>query len=380
MTTEEKAIAYDEAIKVAKGLFNSPRTCFDIDQLTNIFPQLAESEDERIIRLLRELGSLDAAKELYEEFNLSYTDVLYWLEKQKEKGGYEAIPVESTLEYKLGFNAGRDSEKQKERGPLTKEEEYTLHRIIEYLEDETCPSEWISLLHDIYCLPYEKRKEQTSNLVPKIIRPKFAVGDTVCRNMWSDHTIREIYIDCNDPVYVCVNDEGLESHISFSEQDEWERKEPKPAEWSGEDEEMFFFINELLENKGRDYFTTLVYDAVQNWLKNRFKSLRPQPKKELSIEKAIQWLDDTFYFLDNSSGRGRDCEITTHDFDSLEEMYDSFRKAVTVDSKPHWKPSEEQMEVLKKALYINPASGKLHELKENEVCILQGLLKQLEKL
>ena len=52
-------------------------------------------------------------------------------------------------------------EKQKERGPLTKEEEYILHRIIEYLEDETCPSEWISLLHDIYCLPYEKQKEQT---------------------------------------------------------------------------------------------------------------------------------------------------------------------------------------------------------------------------
>jgi len=51
-------------------------------------------------------------------------------------------------------------EKQKERGPLTKEEEYILHRIIEYLEDETCPSEWISLLHDIYCLPYEKQKEQ----------------------------------------------------------------------------------------------------------------------------------------------------------------------------------------------------------------------------
>lgn len=79
---------------------------------------------------------------------------------------------------------------------------------------------------------FEKQKEQKPNIVPKTIRPKFAVGDTVCRPMWSDHTIREIYIHCDDPVYVCVNDEGTESHISFSEQDEWKRKEKKSAEWS----------------------------------------------------------------------------------------------------------------------------------------------------
>ena len=77
-----------------------------------------------------------------------------------------------------------------------------------------------------------EQKEQKPNIVPKTIRPKFAVGDTVCRPMWSDHTIREIYIHCDDPVYVCVNDEGTESHISFSEQDEWKRKEKKSAEWS----------------------------------------------------------------------------------------------------------------------------------------------------
>ena len=39
---------------------------------------------------------------------------------QKEKEGYEAIPVESTLEYKLGFKAGKESEKQKEK--MTAEE------------------------------------------------------------------------------------------------------------------------------------------------------------------------------------------------------------------------------------------------------------------
>ena len=145
------------------------------------------------------------------------------------------------------------------------------------------------------------------------------------------------------------------------------------TEWSEEDKEWLSKVYYAIDNSRYS-------DDEKRGMKKYIKSLRPQSKKELSIEKAIQWLDDTFYFLDNSSGRGRDCEITTHDFDSLEEMYDSFRKAVIVDSEPRWKPSEEQLEALKKALHINPANGKLHELKENEVCILQSLLRELEKL
>ena len=42
------------------------------------------------------------------------------------------------------------------------------------------------------------------------------------------------------------------------------------------------------------------------------------------VEKAVKYLNDTFYFQDNSSGRGEDYEITTHDFDSMEDFIDSF--------------------------------------------------------
>lgn len=135
----------------------------------------------------------------------------------------------------------------------------------------------------------------------------------------------------------------------FTKQDliEWVERIPtdKPAEWNEEDElirnAILGFLNP--DKGGTKYSSNAELVEWSNWL----KSLRPQPKKELSIEKAIKWLDDTFYFLDNSSGRGRDCEITTHDFDSLGEMYDSFRKAVIVDCQPSWKPSEEQLEMLK---------------------------------
>lgn len=100
MTNEEKVRAYDEALKRAKNQRSDYQKELDktnknsqlagllragISAIDMIFPELAESNDERIIHLLRELGSLDAAKELYEEFDLSYTDVLCWLEKQKEQ-------------------------------------------------------------------------------------------------------------------------------------------------------------------------------------------------------------------------------------------------------------------------------------------------------
>ena len=134
---------------------------------------------------------------------------------------------------------------------------------------------------------------------------------------------------------------------------------PKP-EWSEEDSDNLERVDNYLwmldhyvgddcaTPQGKaDKIRENIQEVLSPWIKSLPERFSLQPKKELSIEKAIQWLDDTFYFLDNSSGRGRDCEITTHDFDSLEEMYDSFRKAVIVDSEPYWKPSEAQMEMLK---------------------------------
>lgn len=132
MTQEEKAKAYDEALerarKIHNEILNNEILGFP-DQIREIFPELRESEDERIRKALYKMAKVPR-KEIYEAEGITKEQAFAWLEKQKE------------------------------RGPLTKEEEYILHRIIEYLEDETCPSEWISLLHDIYCLPYEKQKEE----------------------------------------------------------------------------------------------------------------------------------------------------------------------------------------------------------------------------
>lgn len=178
MTIEDKAQAYDTAIRKAQDIFHTS----EFVKITDLFPELAESEDERITRAINNMLPF-IPDEAYANNGVTKEGVLDWLEKQKEtshisemckenadsftederirqwlynlvdEGAYlceRPFATESILSY---------LEKQKERGPLTKEEEYTLHRIIEYLDDETCPSEWISLLHGIYCLPYGKQKE-----------------------------------------------------------------------------------------------------------------------------------------------------------------------------------------------------------------------------
>ena len=47
MTTEEKAKAYDEALEIAKGIHSFSSDIAEIKRMEQIFPELAESEDER---------------------------------------------------------------------------------------------------------------------------------------------------------------------------------------------------------------------------------------------------------------------------------------------------------------------------------------------
>lgn len=81
MTTEQKAKRYDEAIIKAKALYNQGLIN---PPLEHIFPELAESEDEKIrktiIRFFKDQYSNEA--EMYDG-SVTVGDVIAWLEKQK---------------------------------------------------------------------------------------------------------------------------------------------------------------------------------------------------------------------------------------------------------------------------------------------------------
>ena len=86
MTIEEKARAYDKALERARKLYNSEETSADVEiACETIFPELAESEDERIrktiIRFFKDQYSNET--EMYDG-SVTVGKAIAWLEKQSK--------------------------------------------------------------------------------------------------------------------------------------------------------------------------------------------------------------------------------------------------------------------------------------------------------
>lgn len=157
----EKAIKAIKNGKIYTGLFY------------DIFPELKESEDERIRKqTLKVLNYYKGEEKSEGRMPNEIEECISWLEKQGEQNPYSGISfkynghtwgmcardggVDILVDSKLKTHIDEKQEKQK---VLTKDEEYALARIIEYLEDNDCPSEWKNLLNDIYSLKYQKPVE-----------------------------------------------------------------------------------------------------------------------------------------------------------------------------------------------------------------------------
>ena len=96
MTIEEKAKAYDEAIEMAKNrLKDCHGDCFLRREIEKIFPDLAESEDERIRKEI-----LECIETLIKQPGASprLCDWLAWLEKQKEPDSEEIEALKNSID------------------------------------------------------------------------------------------------------------------------------------------------------------------------------------------------------------------------------------------------------------------------------------------
>lgn len=83
---EEKAKRYDEAIKKLRDFYRDYDTIsclIDVkEELANLFPELAESEDERIRKALIKYFTLSDDNADYQCCGVHYKDIVAWLEKQ----------------------------------------------------------------------------------------------------------------------------------------------------------------------------------------------------------------------------------------------------------------------------------------------------------
>ena len=131
LSIEEKAKRYDEAIEVARKIKNGEPINVPDGTLipVAIFPELAESEDERIrkwlINYFREVCDNVAEKEK--------NAVLAWLEKQ----GQTFTKKDVDDAYLKGVcDTKQELEKQGGQKPWSEEDENRVNRLIAYFEDK----------------------------------------------------------------------------------------------------------------------------------------------------------------------------------------------------------------------------------------------------
>ena len=84
MTQEEKAKAYDEALKKAESkLHYFDKPCFI--NVTEIFPELADSEDERMWKLIKKYAHCNISDMALNAGHITRKQLESWIEKQGEK-------------------------------------------------------------------------------------------------------------------------------------------------------------------------------------------------------------------------------------------------------------------------------------------------------
>ena len=86
MTTEEKARAYDKALKRAREVIKNNQDFVRVTPqlMEEIFPELKESEDEMIKKSLIDYFDRFKSGDMWNE-SFSFGDVIAWIEKQGEQ-------------------------------------------------------------------------------------------------------------------------------------------------------------------------------------------------------------------------------------------------------------------------------------------------------
>ena len=340
MAQEEKAKAYDEAFEDMRVIYPNLKGDAKL-AVEHAFPQLRESEDERIRKaMLQHFKNKTKEKGC----NIPVKDIISWLEKQKElfesgKGLYYYDGEKTTY---CGYPATEDNpydfamsqqEKQKEQKPA---------------DEQFPPLEGLDAIKAKY---YDDGfKNGFDEGVASVKPAEWSKEDNIG---W-------------DEAFACVtraekaakNEEELQNAVTA---EKWLKEikfkyyvHPVKQEWSEEDEVMLKEIIAFFKDGSVKLQHDL--DLYAGFLEKRLKSLRPQPKEELIlldeniITAAVAFVDLNPYNCW--------CGIDKH----------TVIKALR-SLKPSWKPSEEQMRALQNAVAL--AAG-------NKV--LAGLYEHLKKL
>ena len=136
-------------------------------------------------------------------------------------------------------------------------------------------------------------------------------------------------------------------------------------EWSEEDETRLTNTLIMLKEYAIHHYSKDDVEKSVDWLENRVKFLHPQPKQEWSYEETKD-LVHILKVLDDCYAYGKH-DLSKTDHDNLTSTIKSLR--------PSWKPNEEQMDALDKAIPVC-----MGVVGRDEVAPLKSLCEQLKKL
>lgn len=266
MTTEEKARAYDEALTTAKRIISE--NCSEVEKLCLkcVFPELRESEDERIRKALVEYFAPPVSFTTVR--GIPVQKVRDWLEKQKD------LTTENIYKHsreRMSFWNGQ----QKEQKPvdlsemMVHKEPYIAPVPTPMVADEQKPAECIDFYDEFY-------KVYTG---PKNILAY--VNIFVKKLGYVPIDIHEL----SACVYYVIK------HIE--EDTKASQKEQKPSEWSEEDE---MYLSQAIETLEHECYSCLA---------DKLKSLRPQPKCEIYKSAKHDFAIRFMNYLDENRPKGK---------------------------------------------------------------------------
>ena len=378
MTIEEKARAYDKALKWMRELYPGLHGATKEDA-EHYFPELRESEDERIRTFLHHTFTAqylckDKTGKWHGE---PVTNILSYLEKQNHDGKKWITPAElnrlETLRYEAGYKAGfnvgvhSEAEKQKEqksRDYCSVRDEFDLDGNLkqkDHFRDDTKMVE----LQDYSGLNDLERAIHRGFLSAGVENaPVTLIKETAkeCLEQMKPSEINIRALLSADRLASAEMTGRLKERSEILENPE-EYGLHKPSEWSEEDEKMIETICKEGDLK----------PSEQCWL----KSLRPvkQEWSKKDEDKLYQVMEILLADKTVALRETPHCKALHEAYDEMLAWLKSLRPVSKESLQPHWKPSEEQMNVLRK-LFIEGVKA----LTQTDYNTLNSIYLDLKKL
>ena len=345
--------AYKAVLQTAKQWIKDGCTDKEKICLESVFPELRESEDERHRKWILEY-LYDGLRKADEQFKDHFKSAIDWLEKQKETPTEELYAEVGTTEEEYIANTMKKvrelREKQKEQKPISSCD------IVPYIDDK------IAELQDMW--REEKVAFDWDDMHEMI--------EDVARHFYQKE--QKPVDDEAKAIAYREYERGRESGLRDGQKYVLDNAESyglcKPAEWSKDEQDKLNRIYHILGQAADTHaFSTtcrLIGDKeaveLQDFLRSIAKpEVKPAEWSE-EDENALKYIHELISY--GYSMKFMDAQ-TAHDM--RERVNKSLRP------QPHWKPTEEMIKALDKAIK-NPTNGMV------TVTLLNRLYEQLKQL